>query len=73
MERLKNLLFDIKLWPQSMLPITLHCDSQASMSLALRQVCNDKSRHISLRHDYAKELIKEGLITIIYYICEIMW
>jgi hypothetical protein len=36
------------------------------MSRAYSNVYNGKSRHISLRHDYIRELISSGIITIIY-------
>lgn len=65
-EWLRNLLLDIELWPQPMPAISVHCDSQATMSRALSKVYNGKSRHISLRHDYIRQLIYDGIITIIY-------
>ncbi|GLT95567.1 hypothetical protein SLE2022_132430 [Rubroshorea leprosula] len=65
-EWLRNLLLDIKLWPQPMPAISLHCDSEATMSRAYSNIYNGKSRHISLRHTYIRELITSGVITIIY-------
>ena len=65
-EWLRNLLLDIELWPQPMPSISLHCDSQATMSRALNKIYNGKSRHISLRHEYVRQLITDGLITITY-------
>ena len=50
-EWLRNMLLDIKLWPQLMPAISLHCDSQATMSKAFSKTYNGKSRHISLRHE----------------------
>ena len=55
-EWLRNLLLDIKLWPQPMPPISLHCDSEATMSRACSKIYNDKSRHISLRHEFVRQL-----------------
>jgi hypothetical protein len=49
-----------------MLAISLHCDSDATMSRAYSKVYNGKSRHISLRHEYVKQLIIDGIITIVY-------
>ena len=49
---LRNLLLDIELWQQLIPSISLHCDSQATMSRALSKIYNGKSRHISLRHEY---------------------
>lgn len=65
-EWLRNLLLDIKLWPQPMPAISLHCDSQATMSRAFSKIYNRKSRHISLRHEYVRQLISDGVITIVY-------
>jgi hypothetical protein len=65
-EWLRNLLLDIKLWPQPMPAISLRCDSEATMSRAHSKVYNGKSRHISLRHEYVKHLIIDGIITIVY-------
>ncbi|GKC26678.1 hypothetical protein Tco_1033972 [Tanacetum coccineum] len=65
-EWLRNMLLDIELWPQPMAAISLHCDSQSMLSRAYNKVYNGKSRHISLRHAYIKELISNGIITIEY-------
>jgi hypothetical protein len=37
-EWLRNMLLDIKLWPQPMPAISLHCDSEATMSRAYSKV-----------------------------------
>ncbi|GKE21657.1 hypothetical protein Tco_1433169 [Tanacetum coccineum] len=65
-EWLRNMLLDIELWPKPMPAISLHCDSQSTLSRAYNKVYNGKSRHISLRHAYIKELISNGIITIEY-------
>ena len=65
-EWLRNLLLDIELWPQPMLAISLYCDSAATMSKAYSDIYSKKSRHISIRHDYIRELISNGVITITY-------
>lgn len=65
-EWLRNMLLDFELWPQPMPPISIHCDSEATMSSAYNNVYNGKSRHISLRHDYVRELISSGTITLLY-------
>jgi len=65
-EWLRNLLFDIMLWPQPMPSISLYCDSEATLSRAYNKVYNGKSRHISLRHEYVKQLIANGVINIVY-------
>lgn len=63
-EWLRNLIYEIPLWPKPMAPISLHCDSEATLSRAYNQVYNGKSRHIGLRHSYVRQLISEGAITI---------
>lgn len=65
-EWLRNLLLDIELWPQPMPAISVYCDSEATLSRAYNKIYNGKSRHISLRHAYVRELIVDGIITIIY-------
>ncbi|ESR65340.1 hypothetical protein CICLE_v10010285mg, partial [Citrus x clementina] len=65
-EWLRNLLFDIMLWPQPMPSISLYYDSEATLSRAYNKVYNGKSRHISLRHEYVKQLIADGVINIVY-------
>jgi len=65
-EWLRNMLFDIKLWPQPMLAISLYYDSEATMSRVYSNIYNGKSRHISIQHGYIRELIINGVITIVY-------
>jgi hypothetical protein len=60
---LRNILFDIKL-PMS--AIFLYCDSEAIMSRAYSNIYNGKLRHISIQHGYIRELITNGVITIVY-------
>ena len=49
-----------------MLPISLHYDSEATMSRAYSKIYNGKSRHISLRHEFVRQLIMGGIISITY-------
>ena len=65
-EWLRNMLLDIKLWPQPMPAISLHCDSQATMSRAFSKIYNGKSRHIALRHEYVRQMISDGIVTVVY-------
>jgi hypothetical protein len=60
------MLLDIELWPQPMPAISLRCDSEATLSRAYNNVYNGKSRHISLRHAYVKQLISDGIITVTF-------
>ena len=62
----KKLLLDIELWPQRMPAVLLHCDSEATMSKAFSKIYNGNSRHIALRHEYIRQLIADGIITVVY-------
>ena len=46
--------------------ISLYCDSESTLSRAYNKMYNGKSRHISLRHEYVKQLIIDGVINIVY-------
>ena len=63
-EWLRDLLYGIPLWPKPIAPISIHCDSAATLAKAYSQVYNGKSRHIGLRHSYVRELLTNGVITI---------
>jgi hypothetical protein len=65
-EWLRNMLYDIELWPQPMSAISIYCDSKATMSKAYSKIYNGKSRHISLRHEYVRQLVEDGVISIVY-------
>ncbi|GKB62324.1 hypothetical protein Tco_0918510 [Tanacetum coccineum] len=60
-EWLWDLLINIPLWPKPMPPISMHYDSQSTLSRAY----NGKSRHIKLRHRRVNQLINDGVITIV--------
>ena len=65
-EWLRNMFYDIELWPQPMPVIFVYCDRQATMSKAYSKIYNEKSRHISLRHEYVRRLTEDGIISIVY-------
>jgi len=65
-EWLRNMLLDIKLWPQLISSIYLHYNSQTTMFKAFSTIYNEKSRHISLRHEYLRKLFSYKIITIEY-------
>ena len=44
--------------------ISIHCDNQATLTRAYSGVYNEKSRHISLRHEYVRQLIQSRIIDI---------
>ena len=65
-EWLRNMLLDIKLWPQPIPSISMYYDSEATLGGAYSKMYNGKSRHIGLRHDYIRQLIESGTISIVY-------
>ncbi|GJT21803.1 hypothetical protein Tco_0891740 [Tanacetum coccineum] len=65
-EWMRDLLLDIQLWPSPMLSIIMYCDSQATLSKAYNSVYNGKSRHIHLRQNYVRQVIKNGTISVVY-------
>ncbi|GKB11341.1 zinc finger, CCHC-type containing protein [Tanacetum coccineum] len=63
-EWLKNLLFEIPLWSKPIAPISIRCDSAATLAKAYSQMYNGKSRHLGVRHSMIRELITNGVISI---------
>ena len=49
-----------------MLSISLHCDSQEIIFKVFSKIYNEKSKHISLRHEYIRQLIFGEIISIEY-------
>ncbi|KAF3628742.1 hypothetical protein FXO38_28084 [Capsicum annuum] len=65
-EWLRNLLTDVPLWGRQVSPVSLHCDSQATIEIAKNSVYNSKKRHIRIRYDLVKQLLKDGVISLEY-------
>ena len=65
-EWLRDLLLEISLIRNNLSAISIHCDSQATLARAYSEIYNGKSRHISLRHDYVRKLIKDGIISLTF-------
>lgn len=65
-EWIRDLLLDIQLWPCPMPSIPIYCDSEATLNAAYNSVYNGKSRHIRLRHNYVRQLIENGTISVVY-------
>ncbi|GKB56437.1 hypothetical protein Tco_0912623, partial [Tanacetum coccineum] len=65
-EWIRDLLMDIRLWPGLMPLIPMYCDSKAALSIAYNYVYNGKSRHLSLRHNYVRQLVDNGNINVVY-------
>ena len=57
---IRDLLIDIRMWDILMPYIPMYCDSEATLSKVNNAVYNGKSRHIGLRHNFVKQLIKSG-------------
>ncbi|CAM8876363.1 unnamed protein product [Rhodiola kirilowii] len=49
-EWLRNLVYEIPLWPKLIVPISIHCDSKATLTKAYSQMHNGKLRHLGVRH-----------------------
>ncbi|GKE48129.1 hypothetical protein Tco_1479387 [Tanacetum coccineum] len=63
-EWLKNLLLEIPLWIKPMAPISIRCDSVATLAKAYSQMYNGKSRHLGVRHSMIRELIMNDVVSI---------
>ncbi|WKA10744.1 hypothetical protein VitviT2T_028301 [Vitis vinifera] len=63
-EWLRDLMMDIPFTANNVSTVSIHCDSQATLALAYSGVYNGKSRHISIRHEYVRQLIQNGIISI---------
>ena len=68
---LKNFLTEIPLGIKPTPSISMHCDCQAAIAIAKNKSFNGKNRHIRLRHDVIKQLLKDGIISIDYVKSEI--
>nr|GEV75467.1 zinc finger, CCHC-type [Tanacetum cinerariifolium] len=63
-EWLRNLILEILLWSKPIAPISIRCDSAATLAKAYSQTYNVKSRHLRVRHSMIRELIMNGMISI---------
>ncbi|GJZ94301.1 zinc finger, CCHC-type containing protein [Tanacetum coccineum] len=63
-EWLRNLIHKIPIWPKPKAPISIHCDSAATLAKAYSQIYNGKSRHLGVGHSMIRELITNGMISI---------
>ncbi|GJW78241.1 hypothetical protein Tco_0139923 [Tanacetum coccineum] len=63
-EWLKNLILEISLWSKPIAPISICCDSAATLAKAYSQMYNGKSRHLGVRNSMIRELITNGVISI---------
>ena len=65
-EWLKNLFLEIPLWSKPIAPISIRCDSAATLAKAYSQMYNGKSRHLGVRHSMIRELIMNGVVSIVF-------
>ncbi|GJS85558.1 zinc finger, CCHC-type containing protein [Tanacetum coccineum] len=63
-EWLRNLIHKISIWPKQIAPISIRCDSAATLAKAYSQMYNGKSRHLCVRHSMIRELIRNCVISI---------
>nr|GEW26019.1 zinc finger, CCHC-type [Tanacetum cinerariifolium] len=62
--RLRNLVYEIPLWPKPISTISIRCDSAATLAKAYSQVYNGKSRHLAnhLTKGLARDLVCKAAI-----------
>jgi len=65
-EWLKNFLANIPLGMKPTPSVSMHCDFQSAIAIAKNKSYNGKNRHIQLRHNSVKQLLKSGTISINY-------
>ena len=65
-EWLRNFLSGIPLGMQPTPSVSIHCDCQATISITKNKALNGKNRHIRLRHEVVKQLLKDGIFFIDY-------
>nr|GEU49875.1 hypothetical protein [Tanacetum cinerariifolium] len=63
-EWLKNLLLEIPLWVKPMAPISIRCDSAATLAKTYIHMYNEKSRHLGVRHSMICDLITNRMVSI---------
>ncbi|GKB27836.1 zinc finger, CCHC-type containing protein [Tanacetum coccineum] len=61
---LRNLILEIPSWSKPIAPISIRCDSAATLAKAYSQMYNGKSRHLGVRHSMIRELIMNGVLSI---------
>lgn len=60
----RNLLYEMSIWPKPIAPIFIHCDNQSTLSKTYSQVYNEKSElDIFI---YVNDLIANEVISIIF-------
>ncbi|GJW10523.1 hypothetical protein Tco_1576350, partial [Tanacetum coccineum] len=62
-EWLRNLILEIPLWSRPVAPISILCDSAATLEKAYSQMYYGKSRHLGVRYNKICELITNGVVS----------
>ena len=65
-EWLKNFLANILLGMKPTSFVSMHCDCQSTIVIAKNKTYNGKNKHIQLRHNLVKQLLKSRTISIGY-------
>nr|GFA20952.1 zinc finger, CCHC-type [Tanacetum cinerariifolium] len=63
-EWLRNLIFENLLWSKPIAPLSIRCDSAATLAKTYSQMYSGKSRHLGVRHSMIHELITNWVISI---------
>ncbi|GJY82366.1 hypothetical protein Tco_0495742 [Tanacetum coccineum] len=61
-EWLRNLIYEIPIWPKPIAPISIRCDSVLTMAKAYSQVFNGKSKHLGIDVDMGMPLMVNSSI-----------
>jgi hypothetical protein len=61
---LRNLLSD--LWPEAVLPVTVHEDNQSTIRQALNLQSSSRTKHVDVSHHFIKHHIAEGEVHLQY-------
>ena len=68
---LRSFLSGISLGMQSTPSVSVHCDCQAAISIIKNKAFNGKNKHICLRHEVVKHMLKDRIIFIDYVKSEV--
>ncbi|GKC43173.1 hypothetical protein Tco_1060895, partial [Tanacetum coccineum] len=63
-EWLRNLILEIPLWSKPIAPISIRCDSAATLAKAYIQMYNGKSRHLGVKYNMIRKLIMNRVVSI---------
>lgn len=59
-------MFEVPLAKDNILKVLIHCNSQATLARPYNKLYNEKSKHIGLRHSFARKLINDEIISVTY-------